>query len=193
MGLVCFTESVEACMTYLLDPTPYLFRRKGMAITQDMLVFASAINKDRLPVKEELSSPFDVTNTKRCTHLISGLAVTFNHRREIIKIRIVKAPTMGILYLLSMTQDNGLTGLNRRLFCMAEHLFTRGKRKLIHQFYLLGLLGVVLDLCLDKYGVAGGIVPNMHTKRFNTDGIRFYQTDRTEDAKRLATLAEAVF
>ena len=124
MWLVGLTEGIEASMTYLLDPTPNLFRRKGMTMTQNMLVFASTIYKDRLSVEEELPSPFDMTNAKRRTYLISGFPITLNHRREVIEIGIVKTPATGVLYLLSMTQHKGFPWLDGRLFCMTEHLFT---------------------------------------------------------------------
>ena len=50
MGLVSLAESIETCITNLLYPASYLFRLEGMTITQDVLVFASAIDKDGLAV-----------------------------------------------------------------------------------------------------------------------------------------------
>ena len=100
---------------------------------------------------------------------------------------------MRILYLFSMTQNDGLTRLDGRRFCMTEYLFTRSERKLIHQFNLLRLLGIVLHLRFDKDTIAGGVIPNMHAKGFNTHSVRFYQTDRTEDTKGLTALRESPF
>ena len=100
---------------------------------------------------------------------------------------------MGIFNLFRMTEDDGLACLDGRRLCIAEHLFTRGQRELIHQFYLLRLLGIVLDLRLNKYRVAGCIVPDMYAKGFDTYSVCFYQSDRTEDAKGLATLRESPF
>ena len=76
---------------------------------------------------------------------------------------------------------------------MAEHLLATGQRELVHQLYLLRLLGVVFDLCLDEYGVAGGIIPDMYAKGFDSYGICLDEADWPEDAKGLATLAEAPF
>ena len=100
---------------------------------------------------------------------------------------------MSILNLFSMTKNDGLTRLDSRLFCMAEHLFTTCQCKLIHQFYLLGLLGVVFDFCLDENRIACCIVPDMYAKRFDTHSIGLNQTYRTEDTKRLTTFTKAVF
>ena len=51
---------------------------------------------------------------------------------------------MGVLYLLSMTQDHSFTSLDGHSFCMAEYLFATGQREFFDQFYLLRLLGVIL-------------------------------------------------
>ena len=119
------------------------------------------------------------------------MAITLHHRHEIIQIGVFETPAMDVFYLFRMTQDDSLTSLNRRLFGMTEHLFSRGKGKLVHQFYLLRLLGIVLNLRLDEYRVAGRVVPNMYAKGFDTDSIRFYQAYRTEDTERLRTFTKA--
>ena len=53
MGLVSLAESIETRIADLFHSASYLFGRKCMAVTQDVLVFAGAIDKDGLVVEVE--------------------------------------------------------------------------------------------------------------------------------------------
>ena len=84
--LVGLTEGIEACIANLLDTRANLFRRKGVAITQEMLVFAGAIDEDWLFVEKESrisgrtsltsttswNGPRNATDAEGCTHLIES-------------------------------------------------------------------------------------------------------------------------
>ena len=85
-----------------------------------------------------------------------------------------------------MTQRLAATRTQGDNLSMAEHLFATGQRELIDQLESLGMLGIVLDLRLDKYGVALGIVPDVDAKGFYAHSIRLDKTHGTEDAKGLA-------
>ena len=89
-----------------------------MAIAKDMFVFASAIDEDGLSVEIEAvvaffsqDRPRDAANAKRRAYFIGGFAFALNHRRKVIKIRLFKAPTMGILYTFCMTDSPCLASL----------------------------------------------------------------------------------
>ena len=95
MGLVGLAEGIKTGIADLFHPTPYLLMRKGMAITQKMFVFASAIDENGLFVEVEAVVavfaqywPRDASDAKRGTHLVSRFAITLNHRREVIEVGI---------------------------------------------------------------------------------------------------------
>ena len=94
---------------------------------------------------------------------------------------------------LGMVERPGLTSFECDRLSMSEYLFARGEREFVDQLNGLGLVGIVLDLGFDEDGVASSIVPDVDTKRLDTDGIGLDERDRTENTERLAALAEPPF
>ena len=84
MGLMSLAEGIEAGICNLLDTGADLLWRESMAVAQEMFVFAGSIDESRSSVEEELTPPFNVTDTKGCTYFIRGLAIALNYRGKII-------------------------------------------------------------------------------------------------------------
>ena len=112
MGLA---ESIETSITNLLHSAPDLFWCKSVTITQDVLVFAGAIDKDGLAVQVEAVIaiftqywPRNISDAKRRSYLVKGnegrfgvdvtilVVWSLQHRRESIEIWIVKTPAVSV-------------------------------------------------------------------------------------------------
>ena len=116
MWLVSLAESIETRIADLFHSASYLFGRECMAVTQDMLVFAGAIDKNGLTVQVEAVVsiftqywPRNASDAKRRSYLVEGNEGRFSvdvtvlvvwslqHCREGIEIGIVKTPAVSIV------------------------------------------------------------------------------------------------
>ena len=145
-----------------------------------MLVFAGAVDKDRLSIQVKTIiavfaqyGPRNASDSEWRPHFIRSFAIPLYHRRKVVEIRIVKAPSVCVGYRRLLADCTCLSWCKHQLFGKTEHLFTRGECELIHEFYSLRICSVVLNLSLYENRVASGIAPDMHAKGFDTDSIGF--------------------
>ena len=116
MWLVSLAECIETRITDLFHSASYLFWSKSVTITQDVLVFASAIDENGLSVEKEAVvaivaqyRPRNASDAKRRSYLVEGnedwfgvdvtilMVWSLQHRRESIEIWIVKTPAVSIV------------------------------------------------------------------------------------------------
>ena len=88
-------------------------------------------------------------------------------------------------YMLGMSKDTCLARLQRDVLSLPEYLLATGERELVDEFNVLWLGSIVLDLSINKHGVACLVIPDMNSKRLDTYSIGFDKRDRTEDAEGL--------
>ena len=191
MGLVGLAEGVEAGIGNLLHPRANLFGAEGMALAEQVLVLAGAVDEGGLAVEHELAPPLNASDAERCAHLVGGLAATLNHCGQVVEIGIVGAPQLRVLNPLGMSQYRRSACGQHRSLGVTEHLLAAGQGELVDQLDGLRFRRVVPDLGLYKHGVALGVVPHVYAERLYAHFICLNEADGTEQAERLATLAEA--
>ena len=144
MWLVTLAECVKAGIGNLFDTRADLLWGKGMTVTQDMFVFAGAVDEGGLSVEEEtvvvrqgsignggtFHRPPNATDAERGAYLVGSLAVTLNHGAKSVEIGVVETPAMYIRNGLCMVEDPALASLQRNGLGMPEDLFARGEGNL---------------------------------------------------------------
>ena len=211
MGFVCLAESIEPCLAHHLHPRGYLLVAEGMALPEEMLVIAGAVDKHGFAIEIEAAvlgvylrgvalqrclplsqhGPGERADAVRGSHVVDGLAIALQYGRKGIEIGVFLAPEVHIRHLGLLTNHLRLACSERNLFALPEDSLATAQGKLAHQFYGLCLVRIVLHLCIYKDAVACHIVPYVYAERLYAHLVGRYQRHGAEDAKGLAALGES--
>ena len=69
-----------------------------------------------------MDGPGDGTDAKGCANLVGSLAVALNHAGECVEVGVTDAPAVRVADGCCLSDDLGLTSLEREGLCQSEHL-----------------------------------------------------------------------
>ena len=203
MRLMGITECIESHMLDEPAARIYLLLAEGMALAEEMLIFAHAMQEDGLPVQIEAMvlvrepafcsacRPFHLGETDFCLHAVHNLVHTPLHHRRLnrIKLRMLKRP---MLQLHVPHRDCQMHNL-RQPCTQFDGLLLQPAADLRLDDADFSMIVIVMHLRIHEDRIQCFVGPGMYAKRLHSQHVGHLKADISEKAERCRSFTESPF